>query len=79
MILLVGNHLSAVDYIQLLSEALVFETIKRLGETVGLLFGSNNMSNVDNCAVELPHVVVLGTDVLRAAINAVKSIDNVDR
>lgn len=57
----------------------MFKTIKRLSETVGLLFGSNNISNVDNYTVELPYVVVLSTDMLRTAINTVKSIDNIDR
>lgn len=63
----------------MLSKALVFETIKRLSKTVGLLFGSNNISNVNNYTVELTYVVVLSTDILRTAVNAVKSIDNVDR
>lgn len=57
----------------------MFETIKRLSKTVGLLFGSNNISNVNNCTVKLLYVVVLSTDMLRTAINTVKSIDNIDR
>lgn len=56
----------------------MFETIKRLSKTVGLLFGSNNISNVNNYAVKLPYIVVLSTDMLRTAINTVESINNID-
>lgn len=57
----------------------MFKTIKRLSKTIGLLFGSSNIANVDDCTIKLTYVVILSTNMLRTAVNAVKSIDNINR
>lgn len=77
--MLPGNYLSTVYYIHLLNKALVLKTVKRLSKAISLLLGSNNIANVDDSAVELADVVVFGTNVLRTAVNAVKSINNINR
>lgn len=57
----------------------MFKTIKRLSETIGLLFGSSNIANVDDYTIKLTYVVILGTNMLRTAVNTVKSINNINR
>lgn len=77
--MLSGNYLTIVYYIYLLNKALVLKTVKRLSKAVSLLLGSNNIANVNDSAVKLADVVVFSTNILRTTVNAVKSIDNINR
>lgn len=77
--MLSGNYLAIVYYVYLLNEALVLKTVKRFSKAVSLLLGSDNIANVDDSAVKLADVVVFSANILRTTVNAVKSINNVNR
>lgn len=57
----------------------MLKTVKRLSKAISLLLGSNNIANVNDSTVKLADVVVFSTNMLRTAVNAVKSINNINR